>query len=380
MQQTIENYLCKYRKNSPGVSVIIHLKEKFPLYGGAVVTEQEKWDAVVNNNSAMDGLFYYAVKSTGVFCRPSCRSRRPSRENVLFFDAAEEAMAAGFRPCKRCRPELAAYQPLSEIAREAKRLIECYPFEKERLAEELGSLGVSGRRLTQLYKQEYGMTPSAYADKLRMEAAKERLRKSGASVTDIAYSLGFESLSAFFAFFRKNTGGTPGEFRNQAAGAQQEGTASGVYDTALGQFTVVCRGETAVAVRFGAHIVSGETEQRSRYTDRVAEQIEDYIAGRRKQFTIPLAPAGTEFQMRVWEELIKIPYGETRSYKDIAQAIGQPGASRAVGMANNKNPLPLLIPCHRVIGANGKLSGYAGGVELKQRLLELERCNGMKEE
>lgn len=344
------------------------------------MTEQEKWNAVANNDVAMDGLLYYAVKSTGVFCRPSCRSRRPSRENVLFFDTAEEALAAGFRPCKRCRPELAAYQPLSEIAREAKRLIESHPFEKERLAEELGSLGVSGKRLAQLYKQEYGMTPNAYADKLRMEAAKERLQKTGESVTDIAYTLEFESLSAFFAFFRRHTGCTPGEFRNKAAGVRQEGTASGVYDTALGQLTIVCRGETAVAVRFGAQIAGGATEQKSLCTDKVAEQIEEYIAGRRKQFTIPLAPAGTEFQMRVWEELKKIPYGETRSYKDIAQAIGQPGASRAVGMANNKNPLPLLIPCHRVIGADGKLSGYAGGVELKERLLELERRNTRKEE
>ncbi len=344
------------------------------------MTEQEKWDAVANNDAAMDGLFYYAVKSTGVFCRPSCRSRQPSRENVLFFDTAEEAMAAGFRPCKRCRPELAAYQPLREIAREAKRLIERHPFEKERLDEELGSLGVSGKRLAQLYKQEYGMTPNAYADKLRMEAAKERLQKSGESVIDVAYSLGFESLSAFFAFFRKNTGSTPGEFRNKAAGAHYGDAASGVYDTALGQFTVVCRGEAVVALRFGAHRISGAMEQKSRCTDRVAEQIEEYIAGRRKQFTIALAPAGTEFQMRVWEELKKIPYGETRSYKDIAQAIGQPGASRAVGMANNKNPLPLLIPCHRVIGANGKLSGYAGGVELKERLLELERRNTREEE
>jgi AraC family transcriptional regulator of adaptative response/methylated-DNA-[protein]-cysteine methyltransferase len=344
------------------------------------VTEQEKWSAVADNNAAMDGLFYYAVKSTGVFCRPSCKSRRPSRENVLFFDTAEEAMAAGFRPCKRCRPELAAYQPLREIAGEAKRLIERYPFEKERLNHELGGLGVSGRRLTQLYKREYGMTPNAYADKLRVEAAKERLRKPGEAVTDIAYALGFESLSAFFAFFRKHTGSTPGEFRNQAADAQQENTVSGVYDTELGQFTIICRGESVVAVRFGAHIPGGGEGQKSRCTDEVAEQIEEYIAGRRKQFTIPLAPAGTAFQMRVWEELRKIPYGQTRSYKEIAQAIGQPGASRAVGMANNKNPLPLLIPCHRVIGANGKLSGYAGGVELKERLLELERRNGCKEE
>ena len=347
------------------------------------MTEQEKWSAAARNDAAMDGLFYYAVKSTGIFCRPSCKSRRPSRENVLFFDTAEEAMAAGFRPCKRCRPELATYQPLQEIAREAKSLIERYPFDKQRLAEELGRLDVSGRRLAQLYQQQYGMTPNAYADKLRIQAAKERLCKSvesGESVTDVAYSLGFESLSAFFGFFRRHTGRTPGEFRKQAAGLPYEDAAFGVYDTALGRITIVCRGETVITVRFGAQRISGAKELKSLCTEQVAGQLEEYMAGRRRQFTIPLAPVGTQFQMRVWEELTKIPYGETRSYKEIAQAIGQPGASRAVGMANNKNPLPLLIPCHRVIGANGKLSGYAGGVELKERLLELEHRNSTKEE
>lgn len=343
------------------------------------MTEEEKWHAAIRNDETADGVFYYAVKSTGVFCRPTCKSRRPVRENTLFFDTAEEAIAAGFRPCKRCRPELADYQPLREITREAKRLIELYPFEKERLMEVLGGLGISNRRLAQLYQQEYGMTPVAYADRLRVEAAKERLRGTEDSITDIAYALGFESLSAFFALFRKHTGSTPREFRSGWDRPEYGDATYGVYDTELGQFTIVCSGDTITAVRFGVKHISCEKEQKSPCTDKAARQIGEYIAGSRKQFTVQLAPAGTAFQMRVWDELRKIPYGETRSYKEIAQAIGQPGASRAVGMANNKNPLPLFIPCHRVIGADGKLSGYAGGVQMKGRLLELERRNSTKE-
>ncbi len=344
------------------------------------MTDQEKWNAVIGNDAVADGLFYYAVNSTGVFCRPSCKSRRPSRENAQFFDTAEEAIAAGFRPCKRCRPELTDYQPLREIAEEAKRLIERNAFEKESLAEALSGLGVSGRRLVQIYQQEYGMTPAAYADRLRVEAAKERLRETEDSATDIAYTLGFESLSAFFAFFRKHTGSTPREFRSRGNRPEYGGAAYGVYDTVLGQITIVCSGDTVVALRFGTDIPDERAAQKSPCTDNAARQIQEYFAGHRKRFDLPIAPSGTAFQMRVWAELLKIPYGETRSYKEIAQAIGQPGASRAVGMANNKNPLPIFIPCHRVIGANGKLSGYAGGKKMKEQLLELERRNSTKEE
>jgi len=146
----------------------------------------------------------------------------------------------------------------------------------------------------------------------------------------------------------------------------------GLYDTAFGQLTIECSGSAVLAVRFGNQMPSGVKEQRTELTDRAALELDEYFSGRRKRFDLPLAPQGTPFQQRVWDVLCRIPYGEIRTYKEIAEAVGNPAASRAVGMANNKNPIPFMIPCHRVVGSNGSLVGYAGGLDVKERLLRLE--------
>lgn len=338
------------------------------------MTEDEKWHAVINNDTRADGLFYYAVKSTGIYCRPSCKSKEPIRENVVFFDSGDEAVAAGYRPCKRCRPELAVYQPIADIAQQAKIVIEKYYSDKQRMTDELQKLGVSKRRIDQIFKQHCGVSLNEYANSLKLQAAKEELQRSNTPVIDIAYALGFESLSAFFAFFRKNTGITPRKYRNQRGDTMVlANTYYSVYETAFGQFTIVSNDSSIVAVKFGRHILPGNIEQRTELTDETAKQLEEYFAGKRRQFDIPFAPQGTEFQKKVWNALCQVPYGETRTYKEIAVMVGNPNASRAVGLANNRNPIPVFIPCHRIIGTNGSLVGYAGGLDMKEKLLQIEQ-------
>lgn len=345
------------------------------------MTENEKWNAVISNNADGDGLFYYAVKSTGIFCRPSCKSKELLRENVMFFDCREDAVAAGFRPCKRCRPELVDYQPLTDIAKQAKNVIEEYHSQKQQLADELQKLGVSNRRIAQIFKQEYGVSTTEYTNSIRIQIAKEQLQLLTLPIIDIAYSLGFESLSAFFTFFRKNTGITPREYRNHKGKSWfLSNSFYGVYDTTFGQITIACNGSAIVAVQFGSQMLFGGKEQRTELTDKTAFELNEYFSGRRKSFDIPLAPQGTQFQRNVWDALCQIPYGEVQTYKEIAKAIGKPNSSRAVGMANNKNPILLLIPCHRVIGSNGSLVGYVGGIDKKVKLLQLEQNNKFTEE
>ena len=171
------------------------------------MTEQEMWEAVLHSDASYDGLFFYAVKTTGIFCRPSCKSKPPKRENLCYFASGEEASAAGFRPCKRCRSDLLEYQPMQEIAAEIKtRLDE---------AVSLDGVGLTPRRITDIFKQEYGVTPKEYADSLRLRAAKEMLAQTQEKVIDVAYQAGFSSLAAFNRFFKQHTGQTPTEYRKE---------------------------------------------------------------------------------------------------------------------------------------------------------------------
>lgn len=332
-----------------------------------------KWEAVISNDAIYDGRFFYAVKSTGVFCRPSCKSRPPLKENVEFFDTAEAAQEAGYRPCKRCRPDLIDFQPLMVIAEEAKAAIDTYYKERDALSEALNKIGITQRRLVDIFRQQYKVTPSEYADKLRIRAAKERLINSDDSLINIALFLGFDSVSAFYGFFRKHMHMTPGEYRQLHNFSNASLVSSYyIYETVLGNISISSDGNAIKSIQFENMINVYGNKAANYITDLAAKQLEEYFAGKRKHFDLPLHPIGTDFQKAVWHGLLSIPYGETRNYKQMAQMIGHPTASRAVGMANNKNPILIVIPCHRVVGSDGSPKGYSGGLEIKRRILELE--------
>lgn len=336
-----------------------------------IVDNNQKWRAIADNCEDYDGAFFYAVKSTHIFCRPSCKSRTPLRENVEFFDTAAEAMNAGYRPCKRCRPDLIIYRPVSEPAEKAKDIIDALFFNTEALSKKLVQIGVSRRHLTEIFVNRYGCTPKEYLDSRRLEAARQQLNDRSASIVDVALSIGFESLSSFYALFKKHTGMTPGEYRRVASA----GTAGNyfTYDLALGKISVAADKDSITAVKFTDVLENSGQRRSSSLTDLAAQQLEEFFSGRRKSFDLPINPGGTPFQQRVWKALGQIDYGHTKSYKQVAQMVDNPNASRAVGMANNKNPVLVIIPCHRVVGAKGELVGYAASLEIKKQLLELEQ-------
>ncbi len=310
---------------------------------------------------------YYGVTTTGIFCRLGCPSRPPLKKNTVFFDTPEQALAAGFRPCKRCRPDLADYRPAAGLAAQIKAALDADGGLRSTAA--LDGLGLSQRRMSEVFREQYGVTPAKYADGLKADAAK-RLLADGTPVLDAALQLGFESVSAFYAFFHKHAKASPGAYRRGKA--EDTDTHSGVYRTAIGPMRIASDGGAVTSVSY-APDAAPDTCAPDALTDEAARQLEEYFAGRRQQFTVPLRPRGTAFQQAVWQALLTIPYGHTRSYGQIAAQVGNANASRAVGMANNKNPLMVFVPCHRVVGADGSLVGYAAGLDVKRRLLELER-------
>lgn len=179
------------------------------------MTQEEMWKAISENDASYDGIFFYAVKSTGIYCRPSCKSKVPRRENVRFFDTAEQAKDSGFRPCKRCRSDLLDYQPIKEIAEKAKRLLEDSFHKRCELNQELQHLGISQRRMSEIFKDEYGVTLSEYVGNLRLSEAKQLLSDTNDEIIDIAYSVGFGGLSSFYRFFKNNTGLSPVAYRKE---------------------------------------------------------------------------------------------------------------------------------------------------------------------
>ena len=342
------------------------------------MTKEEMTHAALANDANFDGVFWYGVKSTGVYCRPSCASRAPKPENMAFFPSAQAAEQAGYRPCKRCRPDLAVYQPALETAEQMKAVIDDGFLQKTEMFEALKRLGVSPKRAIEIFREAYRTTPGAYADELRVAEARRRLRETDEPILDIALALGFESVSAFYALFGKAADISPAAYRKAARSARPETEAAQTYQTPFGPVTIDADESAVIRVRFGGEL-SAAPRKHTEIADQAAEQLAEYFSGRRQSFTVPLRPAGTPFQKRVWEELLQIPYGETVTYGQVALRIGRPTAARAVGMANHQNPIAVMIPCHRVVGANGALTGYAAGLPMKRRLLDLELNTAKKE-
>ncbi|MBV9304378.1 MAG: bifunctional transcriptional activator/DNA repair protein Ada [Acidobacteriaceae bacterium] len=329
-------------------------------------------------DSSYNGLFFTAVRTTGVFCMPSCPSRRPNAENIEFFPSAREALAAGYRPCKRCSPMQANgappdwTRPLFQLAEDAsvRRIRE----------EDIRRLGIDPVRARRYFMQNYGMTFQSYCRAQRMAGALESIR-NGVMLDDVIGESGYESHSGFRDAFRRVFGDPPVRTRSNdcvlatwtetplgpmVAGANRDGVC-------LLEFTDRRKLETQFLTtrkRFRCTVVPGTNE----HLEQLKDELPRYFAAQLTRFTVPLVYPGTPFEERVWNELLKIPYGDTRSYEEIAAAVGAAGASRAVGAANGRNRISIVIPCHRVINKSGLLSGYGGGVWRKRILLESEKA------
>lgn len=332
------------------------------------MTDFERWNAVLANDRGYDGKFFYGVKSTGIFCRPSCASRPPKRENVVFFTSREEAEKAGFRPCKRCRPDLISYRPADELAEEAKAVIDRSFAEHEELQAKLHALGVTRRHLTELFEKKFDMSLEQYTAQVRIQQA-QKLLDAGKRVTDVAFDVGMESLASFTTFFKKQVGVTPSDYVLQRASERPYC----FFETPVGLIRMEENSYGITSLRFADNKTERSlTAENSVYLADAKSQITEYFSQKRKSFDIPLSMMGSKFQKSVWSALCSIPYGETRTYQQVAETIGNGKAARAVGMANNRNPILIIIPCHRVVGKEGKLVGYAGGIDKKRYLLEME--------
>jgi AraC family transcriptional regulator, regulatory protein of adaptative response / methylated-DNA-[protein]-cysteine methyltransferase len=343
------------------------------------IDQDEAWAAFERRDRRWDGQVIGAVTTTGIYCKPSCPARRPKREHVLFFADGEGARAAGYRACLRCKPDEVGRD--REAVARAVTLIERAE-EPPRLDDLASAVGYAPHHFQRLFTREMGVSPAVYARGLRAGRAQKNLRKDR-SVTEAIYESGYSAPSRFYADAKDRMGMTPSAWRD---GGRGETIRYAMLDTPLGTMLVaatakgICRltfdeDVAALKRRFpNAAIVPADTAMASLISG-VLQAIETPTAAP----DLPIDVAGTAFQEAVWRELRKIPAGETRSYADIAAAIGEPGAVRAVGTANGSNPIAVLVPCHRVIRSDGTLGGYAGGLDRKRKLLAAEGA-GWKEQ
>jgi len=334
------------------------------------------WQAVLQQNRAAG--FVYAVGSTGIFCRPGCPSRLPSRKNVLFFATVEEARAAGFRPCLRCKPEEVGtpQQDRVELVGRIRRHIEAN-FDRRVPLEELGQVaGISPHTARRIFEQAMGATPLAYQRALKARRLRQALAE-GESVTDAIYEAGYGSASR--AYEAQPLGMTPARFRQGGKGEQIDLTAVetpfgwiAVGATRRGLCWLALAGTEEAALATVREEFPAAELKRDASMSRWVEQALAAVASSSSPLPAELDLRGTAFQLRVWEALRKIPQGETRTYSQVAREMGCPSSTRAVARACALNRVSLLVPCHRVVGVSGSLTGYRWGVERKKKLLEAE--------
>jgi len=333
----------------------------------------EAWAAVLARDRGYDGRFVTGVLTTGIYCRPSCAARHPSRKNVRFFADGTEARGAGLRPCLRCLPDDIARDERAVLGAIAAIKAAQQPFTLDALAD---AAGYSPTHFQRVFKRQTGLSPAAYARALRQERAGDVLSAAG-RVTDAIYDAGFSGPSRFYAASEGRLGMSPSAWRDGGRGAVIRWA---VAETTLGPVLVGATAKGVCRVAFGengadlarrfphAELLEGGADF-SALLEQVIGSIEQPGSGG----AIPLDVRGTAFQEAVWSELQRIPPGETRSYAQIAAAIGSPGAVRAAGSANGANSVAVLIPCHRVVRSDGALGGYAWGEEIKRELLARER-------
>jgi AraC family transcriptional regulator of adaptative response/methylated-DNA-[protein]-cysteine methyltransferase len=334
------------------------------------------WDAVQDRDASYDGAFVYAVRSTGIYCRPSCAARRPRREQVMFFATPQAASQAGFRPCRRCRPgEVDAQAALIRLACE---YIERHCEDSPTLGDLSIHLAVSPYHLQRIFKRVMGVSPRQYAEACRLAQFKAHLKK-GEMVTRALYDAGYGSSSRLYP---GQLGMTPTEYRKGGKGMQigytvvkcklgyvlVAATERGVCAVSLGDSIEML--ESALAEEYPAAEIRRDGQSLSRWVGAIL----DYLEGQPTPLDLPLDVQATVFQRRVWEALRAIPYGSTRSYSEIAQSLGHPQAARAVARACATNPVSIVVPCHRVVRTDGGLGGYRWGLERKRALLAQEKA------
>ena len=331
----------------------------------------ERWQAVMARDRRFDGAFVYAVRSTGIYCRPSCGSRKPRRTQVSFFPIPEAAEREGFRACRRCHPAAAnGSDPTVALVREACRAIAA------------GQVPPGDpRRLARAFKRILGITPRAYAEARRVARFKQELKRRK-QVSPALYEAGYGSTSRVYERTHEQLGMTPATYAHGGAGVE---IVFVTVPTALGRLLVAATDRGVCRVMLGDDAAKLEADLRAEFDaahvrEEKGGKLEGYVAailsyleGTEPHLDLPLDIRATAFQRRVWQELRHIPFGETRTYAEVAKAIGQPQATRAVARACATNPAALVIPCHRVVRADGKVDGYRWGLERKKTLLEMEK-------
>jgi AraC family transcriptional regulator of adaptative response/methylated-DNA-[protein]-cysteine methyltransferase len=336
------------------------------------------YQALVNRDSTFEGIFVVGVRTTGIFCRPTCSAKKPVRQNVDFFSTASEALHGGYRPCLRCHPMDPA-RPVPDLIERLRTEVERAPDGKI-TDKELVAMSIDPSTARRQFKRHYGMTFQAYHRARRMGRALREVR-NGARVDTVQNGSGFGSSSGFRDAFERIFGETPSVARQQQGGLFAER-----IETPLGSMLAIADDEglrllefvdrralerelSILRARLKTNVVPGE----HRHLTVVRRQVADYFAGKNLEFDVPLAPVGSPFQLRTWELLRKIPTGQTRSYSWMAGHLGDAEMRRAVGRANGDNMMCIIIPCHRVIRADGTLCGYGGGLWRKKWLLDHEK-------
>ncbi len=344
------------------------------------IAEMER--AFQKRDESYDGVFFVAVRTTGIFCRPSCPARRPARRNMEYLSSAQEAFMAGYRPCKRCRPLDVNGRCPEWVGRLLAR-VESSP--ETRMGDgELRAMSIDPSRARRYFRRNYGMTFQTYHRLRRLGIALAHLR-NGVSPSDVAFRLGYDSCSGFRGAFSKTFGVPPGHARETSCAMVRwfvspvgplvaAATPEGVCAVEFATRGALQDNVSSLKRRLACAVVPGSNQ----HLDKLCDELSQYFGGTLTQFTVPLVITGTAFQRAVWDRLREIPFGETMAYESLARAVGRPGAQRAVGTANGANQHAIVIPCHRVVRKGGALGGYGGGLWRKQLLLDHERmvCRG----
>jgi AraC family transcriptional regulator of adaptative response/methylated-DNA-[protein]-cysteine methyltransferase len=333
--------------------------------------------AVYNKDRSYDGIFYVAVRTTNIFCRPSCAARKPLERNIMFYPSARDALFAGYRPCKRCNP-LQVNGTRPAWVQKLFELVESSPINRLKDSD-LRRSGIEPARARRYFVKNFGMTFHAFSRSRRLGEALAKIRE-GHNIDDVVFDNGYESHSGFRDAFGKLFGSSPGRARDS------ECILTSLTESPLGPMILAANSKGLCMAEFSDRrmlehqaeslhryfkcaIVPGENE----FIKQAKDELEEYFSGKLTKFRVPLLFPGTEFQQKVWGELLKIPYGGTISYEELARRTGDRKASRAVGSANGMNRIGVIIPCHRVVKKDGKLGGYGGGLWRKQWLLDMEK-------